>query len=704
MLQDSLALPPLREELEIEEMIDAQTAQKSWRLYDPLHHRLYILDESDITLLTLWKIGTVGRLKFTLKKMNILFNEQQLEELLHFFKVNELIKVKEKKDYIELKKNYLSSDSFSLYQFIGRIRSTRIPLFFVEPLLNTIEPIFKFFNSRVVIAIWCFITSFGLYFSLRQWDEFIHTASSFYSMAGVISFAMTLIVLKLFHELGHAYFARHFGCRVGRIGVATFFMMPLLYTEMDDVTRLKSKYQKMMVSLGGVFVELLFAGVATFVWAISDDGAIRNIAFLVATTCWVTSIFLNLNPFAKYDGYYVLSDYLGINNLQAKAMSWTSWAVDNVILGKAEAPEQANKKKVFLLVGLGLGTWVYQVIILCAVSYFFYHYFYPIFGLLWLLIMMGTFFVFPILKNMLRLWSKRQEASMVRRVILISIVGLLLLILFLPMSRNIDMVGLNRHKQLETIYAPAESKISEWLVPVNSKVKAGQLIAKFYCPELMAELASINVLLGLSESQLNSVAGDPEQRALSQVLIQEFHELQVQKVALEKQIKQLEWRAHFDGRLVDAVQQIDQHQWVSPMQSLGRIISTEESHGIAYLREEDLTRLDLTQTAKFYPIDPSWPVATAKITELSSATLKTVSPVELSSLYGGAIETLKDSKGELIPKQAYRAVYFKIDQTLDANQLPIQLHGKLVIKAEPMSLAEQVWNNIWQLLLSELRR
>lgn len=704
MLENSVHLPPLREELKLEALAPVDGEQKRWRLYDPIRHQFYVLGEADVTLMTLWKLGTVGRLKCALNNMSLKYDEQQLNGLLEFFTVNELLAFSAPVDLQGLHHKFIQSETMSFGLLLAKIRNIKLPLFFVAPILALIEPILNVASRKLFWLIWLFLTLFGVYFSLRQWDDFIHTASGFYSLSGAFSFALTLVVLKFFHELGHAYFARKYGCQVGRLGIATFFMMPMLYTEMDDVTRLQNKQQKMMVAAGGIFVELLIAGLATFVWAVTSEGVLRELAFVVATTCWLTSVLLNLNPFAKYDGYYLLSDYLGIENLQSKSLALAGRYLDKCVLGTPiNSSEQGHR--VGWMVAFGIGTWAYQVLIITLISAFFYLFFFPALGLVWLITMMGMFVVTPMVKRLASWKTQMKDVSPMRKLTLWFLLLVLLGLIFVPMNPSLKVAGISRNKQLEVIYAPTNSQIAQWHVTPNSVVKAGQLLVTFTAPELLRDLDTTKVMLALSKQQLDSIAGDPNQRAFTQVLQQEYQELQTQMQGLERQIERLTWRASFAGRLVDVPEQIGDQQWVSPDQQLGRIVAEHEFDGLAYISEKALKRIKPSAgQAYFYPNDASWPMQKVQIVDFSNSAVTSITPDVLSSEYGGPIASQESDNGKIVPEQALHSVRFLINDYQHTLASSIQLQGHLVIKAEAISLASMIGTNVWQLVLTELRR
>ena len=144
--------------------------------------------------------------------------------------------------------------------------------------------------------------------TVRQWDEFINTAVQFFNPAGLFYFLIALVFTKILHELGHGVAAKYYGCRVPTMGVAFLVMFPVLYTDTTDSWRLSSYQKRIRIGAAGLLTELSIACIALFLWPFLPDGAMKNAVFMLAAVTWVTSLLVNLNPFMRFDGYYLLSD------------------------------------------------------------------------------------------------------------------------------------------------------------------------------------------------------------------------------------------------------------------------------------------------------------------------------------------------------------------------------------------------------------
>ena len=105
---------------------------------------------------------------------------------------------------------------------------------------------------------------------------------------------------------GHGYIAKYFGCRVSAIGIAFLVFFPFLYTDTTDAWRLRNHRERLIINFAGILTELHLALIATFLWAILPDGGLKSVTFFIATTSWISSLAINVSPFMRFDGYYVL--------------------------------------------------------------------------------------------------------------------------------------------------------------------------------------------------------------------------------------------------------------------------------------------------------------------------------------------------------------------------------------------------------------
>lgn len=111
------------------------------------------------------------------------------------------------------------------------------------------------------------------------------------------------------HELGHATAVTTFGGRPGPIGFTFYIIYPALYSDVTEAWRLRRR-QRVVVDVGGVYFQLGFIAVVAVLSRFVALPGVQLGIVLVALTVAMT-----MHPFLKFDGYWMLSDALGVANL-----------------------------------------------------------------------------------------------------------------------------------------------------------------------------------------------------------------------------------------------------------------------------------------------------------------------------------------------------------------------------------------------------
>ena len=118
----------------------------------------------------------------------------------------------------------------------------------------------------------------------------------------------------LFHECGHAAGCRRGGATPGRIGVGIYLVWPAFFTNVTDSYRL-SRAGRLRTDLGGVYFNLIFILGLAGVYAATN----AKILLLVITVTHLEML-EQLLPFVRFDGYFILSDLVGVTDLFARVV------------------------------------------------------------------------------------------------------------------------------------------------------------------------------------------------------------------------------------------------------------------------------------------------------------------------------------------------------------------------------------------------
>jgi putative peptide zinc metalloprotease protein len=186
-----------------------------------------------------------------------------------------------------------------------RARVTLFPEAAACALGTLLRPLFR---PPVIIAVvasvaaldfWLFSTH-GLSLALNQ---VLNDPADLLLVAGL------LLVSAFFHECGHAAGCRYGGARPGRIGAGIYLVWPAFFTNVTDSYRL-NRAGRLRTDLGGVYFNLIFMLALAACYAATSAAIL-----LLAIALTHLELLEQLLPFVRFDGYFILSDLVGVPDL-----------------------------------------------------------------------------------------------------------------------------------------------------------------------------------------------------------------------------------------------------------------------------------------------------------------------------------------------------------------------------------------------------
>jgi putative peptide zinc metalloprotease protein len=191
----------------------------------------------------------------------------------------------------------------------------RIPLCHPDRFLDKAVPWCGWLFSWPVLLCWTLLVAMGLASVLNHWSRFQSSAAAYFSPNTWLYLAVVWVVLKIVHEFFHAIACKHFGGRVGSSGIAFILFAPVAYVDVTSAWTFRSKWHRIWTSAAGMYVEFAFAAVAAIVWSSTTSPFVENVCHSVIMAASVTTLLFNGNPLMRFDGYYIITDLLEIQNL-----------------------------------------------------------------------------------------------------------------------------------------------------------------------------------------------------------------------------------------------------------------------------------------------------------------------------------------------------------------------------------------------------
>jgi len=700
---DTVTLPPLREDIEIMQGAPDSSGAETWVIHDPLQHRYFQIDRATYNLLSLWQPGRsltdIAEIAKRQAKINI--NEDHIARLVEFARLNNLIRQDQPGHWREMSERVAADKKSLFWQIAHKYLFFKIPLVRPQQALQSALPYVEPLYSKPTAVGLGIVGIIGLYLTSRQWDSFLGTFDKFFSIEGIAFFGLSLLLLKSMHELGHAFTAVRYGCRVPVMGVAFMMLTPLLYTDVTDSWRLPSRRKRMLISGAGILVELGLAIIATFLWVFLPDGTARGIAFIIATTGWVMSLALNLNPCMRFDGYYLFSDLLGVDNLQPRAFALGRWKLRQILLAPdLEAPEKFSPRLHKTLIIYAWITWLYRLVLFTTIALFVYAFTFKLLGIILFALEIWLLILRPISLEV-RQWPKIDSSNLSSRRIIVNsslIIGFLVLFA-MPWSTRIEVPAVLMASDLTQLYPARAAKVVMVSAVRNSEVRQGTSLLHLQDPKIENQIAGTQIKLNQKRLRLAHAIANRTDLDESLVLRQELGSLQAQLAGLLKEKQELVVRAPFDGKVLQIGYNLHQGRWVGKKDLLALVASGEQLVVKGYISQSNLYRLTKLSQGRFIPDDltrSSFPVRLSRIARTGS---RSIDIPELASITGGTIPVEPDSSNRLVPATAQYLVELK---PLGINMHPNQLvRGLVQLDGTAESFLLRVWRQVTKVLVRE---
>ncbi|MES2228638.1 MAG: peptidase M50 [Pseudomonadota bacterium] len=217
-------------------------------------------------------------------------------------------------------------------RIVSRFRSPlalRLPLWDPDRFLARTLPWLRPLFGKPGLALWAALVLPALVLAAMHWNDLTHNLTDrVLAGSNLVLLWFTFPVVKVLHELGHAYATKVRGGAVHEIGVMFIVFAPVPYVDSSRANGLRSKWQRAGVGAAGMLVETALAAVALFLWLAVEPGTVRAVCFNVMMIAGVSTLVFNLNPLLRFDGYYILCDLIEMPNLATRSQRFVVDAID----------------------------------------------------------------------------------------------------------------------------------------------------------------------------------------------------------------------------------------------------------------------------------------------------------------------------------------------------------------------------------------
>lgn len=607
-----------------------------------------------------------------------------------------------------------------------------------DAFLERILPYMGWLFSRAAIGVGVALILAALGSVLVHFDLFLARLPQFHEFFALGNLPPLMVVLagmKVLHELGHALVCKRLGGACTEMGLMLLVFTPCLYCNVSDAWVWKSKWHRMAVAGAGIYVELLLAALATWVWWWTEPGLIHQLALAVMLLGSVNTVFLNGNPLLRYDGYYVLADLLEVPNLQQKASALLQRTASRWLLGLA-APEDPFLPQKYWgwFVLYAVAAFVYRWLVLAGILWFLYKALEParvqvvgqalaaatLLGLVgWPGYRIYRFFTTP---------TATRRISRIRSIFTLTGLGIVILAsLAIPLPHYITCPVEIRPADAAAVYVEVPGRLASVAVQPGQSVRAGQLLAELQNPDAELDIARLETLRDECHLRWQNARWqqhrDPAATAELRQLEESLRAVEEQLAKRREDVARLRlvapttgmvfappWTPTQDspeGRLPTwtgtPMESENLGAWLHPGTLFCLVGDPAQMEALLVMDQADVKWVQEGQPVKiFLHAYPDRPITSRQqqgqrvaleIVEVSRSEVQRV-PLGLSTKAGGDVPTEKDALGHQRPARPSYQARVLVDNP--EGFLRPGLRGLARIRTENLTLAGRLWRLVCQ--------
>lgn len=598
------------------------------------------------------------------------------------------------------------------------------------------------FTVPALLFFLCLMASAGLLLA-TQYETFYEKLPSFQQFFAAdrwLYLAVTMALVKVLHEFGHGISCKKFGGECHELGLMLLVFTPCLYCNVSDSWMLPNKWKRVWIGAGGIYVEMILASIATFVWWFSEPGLLNDLALNMMFLNAVSTIVVNGNPLLRFDGYYILMDILEIPNLRQKSTEILKRWFQETCLGLElqEDPFLPRRNKAAFAL-FTIASVIYRWVVVFSICWFLIKVLEPyglaVVGRTVAFAGFAGMIVQPIWQSIKFIRTPGRLAKVKKGRLGISLgiaAAVIAAVCFIPLPHHVDCAfEVEPAEATQTVYASSQGLIRQVNFQPGKSVAAGDVIMELENPELQVQLQTLEgeieqarlrlALLG-DMIHIDQFAASGQEEAQKKLL----QSLEESWLKTKDRVDRLKIKTKRDGIVMHPPRKEPQPgagedqlpTWTgSPLdkENIGAALSDADVvclvgnpkalDAVLFVDQgdTDLIAVDMEVDLKF---DSARTLTfNAKLDSVSNVTMNTVS-MAVSSQTGGDLETeLDPTTGQARPRSATFPARVSLD---GINFQEVQFdpyvgyRGSAKIHTAPMSLGKRLWRLLAQTFNFEL--
>ncbi len=514
----------------------------------------------------------------------------------------------------------------------------RVPLYnpnaFLEKSIRFARPLF----SRAALMVWMILVVAAGVVLFRRWHELVEPLQGMLAARNLVLMWITLVVLKIFHEFGHAFACKHYGGHVPEMGAYFILFTPCAYVDASASWGFTRKQERIVVCLAGMYIESIIAALAVFLWAATGPSLLNSVAHNVIFLAGTVTVLFNVNPLMRYDGYYILSDVVEVPNLRARSSQYLLALIRRWFLGIPSPFAHLRLRMRALLFTYGAAAAAYRTTVLLAICAILAS------RLLLVGLALGVLFLGMTLTKAARrlifyLWHAEETAAVRSRAVVLGIVILFLLpggALLVPLPSAVHCRGLVQQSGDTVVYAAESGFLAEVLAEHGAQVYAGEPLAVLRGEAQEERIAAAHAAWTEAELRRDAFRQAEPHRAL-----QEGDRALALAYALrdgKERLANLTVSAPIAGTVIDGVRSMDAGKFLGEGSPIA-VLASGNWQVRALLSEGDVVRARPRpgDVIRFRPASAPGCTLSARIVRIAPAGSRTILYSPLTQLGGGTI-------------------------------------------------------------------
>lgn len=702
-------IPNLRQDLRF---ILQESAEGSYVVEDPLRQKFYRIGSAEYVFFT-QMIGELSLPELCAKTNQLLGEEiydlQSSQLVINWLQQNQLLVDDLEGGACERQASDKSAEKQKLLSKFNLL-AIKIPLLNPDRIFLFLSKWMNWLTGPFFGLLWLAIIGYAISDITTHWSDFTKTATSVLSPSNVFFLWLAWFILKILHELFHGLVCYRYGGRVYEAGILFILFFPLTYLNASASWGFPRKWQRIHTAFAGVYVELFVAALAVIFWVGNQESISGIFAHNIILVAGFSSLVFNLNPLMRFDGYFILTDLLGLPNLYGRGREFVGSIFSYIFFREWNYLQRFSPGKELLIACYGICSWGWRILVVtflvvCVATML--HGFGLFIAIISAAILLGP-----------PLWRLKDKISLLYReriqdfwyfiLMLAGIsVGLFLALHFFTWKGMISVPAVVQYERELLVRSGINGIIEEIFIDDSRSVEAGDPLIRLGNTELFSEVNQLNLFLAkLSLQKRNSLLKED----LTSYQVQEEQErVAVAKLkALEKDIIALAVYAPQPGAVL--LQNLDQRlgTYLKKGEEIVTLVSENHKKIVASVGQDEIVsfRQSFQQKMK------------VKVTRRSMgrlsfyATISHVSPRAdnripddvFNAAYGGPIAVRgKSRQAELSSGQEQRDDYefftprFLVELEVPPKEVDSILVGQLIT----VSVAGQSMS-YWQLIKNRL--